>query len=254
MEEFGVNMPRLVSPSSAQAFGNSANGYGNYDARPLAEAIQGRLSQVALTEADLVLVGQCMDELAVAVLRLGQRWCVQPFGGIANGFGISSSDLDVTCYVEGMDASYASVAMHEMRTHLVPLLSENPRFEIVEQIWNARIPILKLRFDAVLDVDLSCHNAEALPNTQLLRAYSDLAPAVHELGLLVKLWARSEGVCGARSGYLSSYSLTLMAIYYLQVDPAVQMPCLPTHIFTGRGLTPQAARVAWTCRFPTTAA
>ena len=35
----------------------------------------------------------------------------------------------------------------------------------------------------------------------------------------------SSEVCGAPKGYLSSYSFSLMVIYFLQVDQ--QLPCLP---------------------------
>jgi len=134
---------------------------------------------------------------------------------------------------------------------LLPHLRGHPRFEVIDQIWNARVPILKLRFDHQLDVDLSCHNTEALPNTQLLRAYAELSPQVRELGLMIKLWAKEERVCGAPRGYLSSYSLTLMAIYYMQVDPQVHMPCLPTARYSGKHNASPKGRAAWACPFPT---
>jgi len=227
--------------------------YGNQSVHilNLHRVLQSKLAQVAMRQEDIAAVTQCMDELALAALQLGPHWRVQPFGGVANGFGMQGTDLDATCYCEGMDVTYAPVATQEMRNRLLPLIYANPRFKVVDQIWTARVPILKLRFDDSLDVDLSCHNTEALPNTQLLRAYSELAPAVQELGLLVKLWAKGEGVCGAPQGYLSSYSLTLMAIYFLQVDPNIKMPCLPTRHFTGRGRAPQ--QVQWTCQLPSAA-
>ena len=248
-----TNMNKDLVEQAGKAGQVALAAYGNQSVHllNLHRVLQSKLAQVAMRQEDIAAVTQCMDELALAALQLGPHWRVQPFGGVANGFGMQGTDLDATCYCEGMDVTYAPVATQEMRNRLLPLIYANPHFKVVDQIWTARVPILKLRFDDALDVDLSCHNTEALPNTQLLRAYSELAPAVQELGLLVKLWAKGEGVCGAPQGYLSSYSLTLMAIYFLQVDPNIKMPCLPTRHFTGRGRAPQ--QVQWTCQLPSAA-
>jgi DNA polymerase sigma len=67
------------------------------------------------------------------------------------------------------------------------------------------------------------------------------------LGVLIKLWANAEGVCGAQHGHLSSYSLTLMVLYYMQVDIYVKMPCFPTWEFTGQKRLPDCANVHWQC-------
>lgn len=215
----------------------------------LQQALQMRLDQSVMRDVDLSAVSQCIRELELAVMQLGPQWRVQPFGSVANGFGVRGSDVDATCYLVGTQSPNMRTAASELQTRLLPLLNNHPKFEVVDLIWNARVPIVKLKFDTLLDVDLSCHNTEALSNTRLLRAYAELAPQVRELGVLVKLWAKGEGVCGASRGYLSSYSLTLMAIYFLQVDPSVRMPCLPTEAFDGCG-TP-SVRVAWRCALST---
>eukprot|EP00416_Gambierdiscus_australes_P015325 CAMPEP_0171064500 /NCGR_PEP_ID=MMETSP0766_2-20121228/6325_1 /TAXON_ID=439317 /ORGANISM="Gambierdiscus australes, Strain CAWD 149" /LENGTH=460 /DNA_ID=CAMNT_0011520539 /DNA_START=122 /DNA_END=1501 /DNA_ORIENTATION=+ len=214
--------------------------------------LKARLANVKMTGSDLALVNECISELERETAKLGPEWRVKPFGGIENGFAMRGSDLDVTCYIEGMAASYTPLATQQLQTQLLPLLRTHPRFEVIDQIWTARVPILKLRFDQVLDVDLSCHNTEALPNTRLLKAYAELSPQVRELGLMVKLWAKEERVCGAPQGFLSSYALTLMAVYYLQVDQLVEMPVLPTLEFSGSSNGPSVTRrPPWECRLPT---
>jgi hypothetical protein len=114
-------------------------------------------------------------------------------------------------------------------------------------ISSARIPILKLRFEGKLEVDLSFQNVNPFPNSQLLRAYAQLDPAVRQLVILVKLWAKAEGVCGAPDGHLSSYSFTLMAIYFMQVDPSIKMPVLPTAEFTGEKYSSPVSDIQWSC-------
>ena len=93
------------------------------------------------------------------------------------------------------------------------------------------MPIIKLRFEQCLEVDVSCQNLRALRNTRLLRAYSMLSPLLHELVIAIKVWAKEAGVCGAADRNLSSYAYTLVAIYFMQVIPDVGFPCLSTEAF-----------------------
>jgi len=124
-------------------------------------------------------------------------------------------------------------------------------FEIIETVKAARIPILRLKFREVLDVDLSFQNAEPLPNTQLLRAYVDLSSRLQDIGVLVKIWAEAAGVCGAPRGHLSAYSLTLMVIYFMQVEPSLCLPVLPTGLFDGESGIPSALQgITWRCDLP----
>jgi DNA polymerase sigma len=99
-------------------------------------------------------------------------------------------------------------------------------------------------------VDISIQNVEPLPNTHLLRAYAGFGLLLRQLVILVKLWAKAEGVCGAQDGHLSSYSITLLIIYFLQVDPLINLPCLPTESFNGDVKDiPSIIDSAWTCDF-----
>ena len=76
-------------------------------------------------------------------------------------------------------------------------------------------------------VDLSVNNPTAARNTHLLYCYSQLDYRVRPLVLAVKLWAKKNNINEARFQTLSSYTLSLMMIHYLQtgVSPPV-LPCL----------------------------
>ncbi|CAE8607014.1 unnamed protein product, partial [Polarella glacialis] len=156
---------------------------------------------------------------------------VKPFGSIVSGFCCKSSDLDVTFLRKDADLNADHMqqdAVIALRKRVLPLLLAHPQFEVEKEVWSARVPILKLRFMGEVEVDLSCHNLEGLLNTQLLKAYADLHPKVKQMVMAAKLWAKTKEVCGACAGNLSSYSLTLMVIYFLQVDSDLQLPCFPT--------------------------
>jgi len=181
---------------------------------------------------------------------MGPDWRVRPFGSIASGFGTAGSDLDVTCYREGVDAQDAGLAVQELKLRLLPLLAHHSEFQVVEEVWAARVPILRLKFRGNVEIDLSCHNPEALQNTHLLKAYASMDAVLRQLVIVVKVWAKMEGVCGAAGRNLSSYSLTLMVIYFLQVQPDLKLPCLPTWAFDHNGPTHPMALATWSCNLP----
>lgn len=195
-------------------------------------SLHKHLADSAPTAVDNNLTQACVRELDKICGLLGEGWRVEPFGSVVNGFGTRGSDLDVTCFNEDLPSDDESCEREELMSRLLPLLLEHPQFDVLERVVGARIPILKLRFAETLDVDLSCHNIEPLPNTWLLRAYADMHPYVRDLVVAVKLWAKAKGVCDAKNGHLSSYSLTLMALYFLQVDPEFKLPPLCTSSFS----------------------
>jgi DNA polymerase sigma len=157
---------------------------------------------------------------------LGPHWSAQAFGSFANGFATLDSDLDVTCCMENLrSGDIQNQARSDLKLRILPLILEHPKFALVEDVLGARIPILKLRFERMLDVDISCHNPQPLCNSWLLWDYSRLDSRVKALGVAVKLWAKRAGICDATKANLSSYGLILMVVYFLQVD--MHLPCLP---------------------------
>lgn len=200
---------------------------------------------------------RCLQALSAVVEQLGSGWKVDSFGSAANGFATRGSDLDSTCYEvlaeqeeddEGQGAKPPQQpAVQTLKEQLVPLFQERSDFVVSEMVDCARVPILKLSFEKCLEVDLSCHNTRPLQNTRLLSAYASIDPRVRDLGIAVKLWAKASGVCGASKCHLSSYSWTLMVIYFLQVDSKVQLPLLPVQVSEPSELAERAkaAKAAW---------
>lgn len=119
------------------------------------------------------------------------------------------------------------------------------------------MPILRFRDVAnQIEVDLNYNNSVGIRNTHLLNCYSkselmkwklssgwvivDLLNMisvdwrVRPLVLVVKLWAKYQDINNAKNMTISSYSLALMVIHFLQcgVTPSV-LPCLHT-MFPGK--------------------
>ncbi|CAK0807455.1 unnamed protein product [Prorocentrum cordatum] len=221
---------------------------------PDSAALEGRHLELALAGAvptvrELDRLWECLGELARSLAPLGRGWRLSPFGSVKNMLLTRGSDIDVTIYrSDAQDEGDAAAAVRVLQGSVLPLLAQSPRFELVRLVLGARIPVLSLRFDGAVDVDLSCHNTEPLRNSQLLRAYAEASPMARALALLVKVWSKAAGVCGAQGGNLTSYALALMALYFLQVHPDFGLPLLPTQLFDGFGPPPAAPR--WECRPP----
>jgi len=147
------------------------------------------------------------------------------FGSTFNGFGGEGCDIDMCLFPQGF-----SVGDKQWLTMVRKLLQKHCRHFIrggIELI-NAKVPILKF-FDKEgrLEVDLSVNNPTSIRNTHLLYCYSQTDYRVRPLVLAIKLWAKDHKINEARFQTLSSYTLTLMALHYMQcgVSPPV-IPCL----------------------------
>lgn len=185
---------------------------------------------------------------------------VHPFGSTVNGFGEESSDLDVLVAIREEELSYymsyASWAQRHQRLseflmqgdpaepslptritpkaamcHAVQQLAEflpELGFKVLDLIPQARKPLVTVEDTQgpLKEVDVSINNSLPLYNSQLLKAYSQLDERVRPLVLLVKVWAKGKRVCGAGEGNLSSYSWTIMVVYFLQlvgILPSLQL-------------------------------
>jgi len=214
--------------------------YAQLDLDTLSNDIASQMWQSFVPQEHNSRINQCVKELEGIAQRIGPEWHVQPFGSTVNGFGTRESDVDVCCFMDGSQDEDSN-AIWDLRHKLRPLIEQHQSFSILLEISRAKVPILKLRFRDQLEVDLSCHNTEPLPNTRLLKEYACLNPIVSQLGILIKTWAKREGVCGAPSKFLSSYSLILMTIYFLQVT--MNLPCLnPAHFKTNPATDPIVAK------------
>ena len=67
-----------------------------------------------------------------------------------------------------------------------------------------------------MEVDLNINNSVGIRNTHLLNAYARLDWRVAPLVLFTKHWARHQNINDASQSTISSYSLGLMVIHYLQ--------------------------------------
>ncbi|CAK0893134.1 unnamed protein product [Prorocentrum cordatum] len=199
-------------------------------------------------------------------IEKGARACiapcatVHPFGSTVNGFGETTSDLDVFVAVDEEELAYymgfasqcrqerqlaevqqqlgeagvgpASPGRHQPEraadtgkgaiSCAVQQLADflpGHSFKVVRCLPHARRPLVTLadKGGELDEIDVSINNRLPLYNSRLLKAYSSLDDRVRPLVLLVKDWAKRMRVCGANEGNLSSYTWTIMVVYFLQL-------------------------------------
>ena len=174
------------------------------------------------------------------------------FGSSANLFGAAGADLDMCASLSPQSLTELSKAA-AMQAHVTKANDSESDDEvtITQTPWRllicaigdvlrrhrsardvmirdtARVPIVLFsQTDSGLDCDISTHNALALRNTQLLRAYASIDWRVRAVAYIVKLWAKSRHINSPIEGTLSSYGYVLCVIFFLQA--ITNPPLLPS--------------------------
>ena len=171
---------------------------------------------------------------------------IQMFGSAASGFCERGSDIDATIIVDfailnkrfhGKNRT-PSVG-HETRMLCSEAVSAMAKYiestngtglAVEGLISGAKVPIVVLSSFGRQIIDASINNVLPTYNTRLLGEYAKLDPRVIALVLCVKRWAKMAQVSDAKMGNLSSYSWSLLVIYFLQkmrVIPSLQARAPP---------------------------
>uniref|UniRef100_A0A8C8E1U3 polynucleotide adenylyltransferase n=1 Tax=Oryzias sinensis TaxID=183150 RepID=A0A8C8E1U3_9TELE len=131
-------------------------------------------------------------------------------GSSMNGLGCRSSDADLCLVITGNVKFNLQFLAYVEGTCLI----------------RAKVPILKFKEKGSdLEFDLNINNTVGIRNTFLLRSYAHADPRVRPMILVVKKWACHHQINDASKGTLSSYTLVLMVLHYLQT---VRDPVLPS--------------------------
>ncbi|XP_035900771.1 poly(A) RNA polymerase GLD2-like [Anopheles stephensi] len=152
-------------------------------------------------------------------------------GSTISGFGTDTSDMDM-CIVDIDGPRYCDARTEALNNLLrvksfIETMSTSSCFERLLLI-RAKVPILRFRHvKENIDIDLSINNRVGIRNTHLLHCYAQLDLRVRPLVMVIKLWAQHHNLNDPKNSTMSSYSLVLMVLNFLQcgVTPSV-VPCL----------------------------
>lgn len=169
----------------------------------------------------------CRTELQKEIQLIFPQSRLFLVGSSLNGFGTRTSDADLCLVVKEEPVNQKTEARRILS--LVQKLFSTKLSGYIErpQLIKAKVPIVKFR-DKVsnVDFDLNVNNVIGLRNTFLLRTYAFIENRVRPLVLVVKKWASFHEINDASRGTLSSYTLVLMVLHYLQTLPEPILPSL----------------------------
>eukprot|EP00392_Amoebophrya_sp_AT5.2_P015904 g16127.t1 len=183
------------------------------------------------------------DEFLVKLAKIlesvvGDNAKVQPFGSVVNGFWSPTSDIDICIHVPAGASTRAAQTkiLKRIGNELARVSSH-----FIEPRFGAKVPIVHWapRKKGMLACDISVNNVLAVVNSKLIHAYVNAEPRLHVVGMCLKAWASARGINDRSRGTLSSFSLILMLVHYLQTrwsllpslqDLAIQRSYPPVYV------------------------
>ncbi|KAF9134878.1 hypothetical protein BGW39_005593 [Mortierella sp. 14UC] len=145
---------------------------------------------------------------------------VHSFGSFASGLSNMSSDADMTAFNVPRYSPHSSPIV-ELATTL-----RNIGYQHVTSVPRARVPIASFKLYGI-SCDINLGQPMGVQNSKLIATYAKIDDRFTTLWFSIKEITKKHGILSARTGFLSSYALTMMLIVFLQdvTSPAI-LPCL----------------------------
>ncbi|KAK2837353.1 hypothetical protein Q5P01_014565 [Channa striata] len=170
-------------------------------------------------DSDLIKKEMCRSQLQRDIQRIYAVARLYLTGSSMNGLGCRSSDADLCLVLKG-NKRHDPIQVLSALQRLFRSLSYVERTQLIR----AKVPILRFREKGSdLEFDLNVNNTVGIRNTFLLRSYAYADLRIRPMILVIKKWARYSQINDASKGTLSSYTLVLMVLHYLQTlnEPVV---------------------------------
>ena len=178
--------------------------------------------KAAPSESDCLARDDFLSQISSIVQRVVDGGRLAPFGSAVNGFWTPVSDIDISIIAPGVKSRAGQLTVLKLVGG--ELLKYGSHWK--EEVFGAKVPILKWRplrsvknstlIAPGFSADLSVNNSLAVVNSHLIGEYSKIDDRYRQLGLAVKLWAKSRGINDRSRGSLSSFALLLMLTHFLQ--------------------------------------
>ncbi|CAL0334853.1 unnamed protein product [Lupinus luteus] len=153
---------------------------------------------------------------------------VEPYGSFVSNLFTRWGDLDIS--VELLNGSHIPSTGRKQKQvllgDLLKALRKKGGWNSLQFIFNARIPILKLKNNRQgISCDISINNLEAQMKSKILFWINRIDGRFRDMVLLVKEWAKAHKINDSKAGTFNSYSLSLLVIFHFQTCvPAILPP------------------------------
>uniref|UniRef100_A0A3P9KNF7 polynucleotide adenylyltransferase n=2 Tax=Oryzias latipes TaxID=8090 RepID=A0A3P9KNF7_ORYLA len=220
LDRFGPSR-HISSPHQGQTVPKSFNSLqvyaGDHLSRQMVELFEACQQQSIDLERKEVFRARLQEDIQ-SIFSVARLYLT---GSSMNGLGCRSSDADLCLVITGNKRPDPVSVLSRLRK-----LFRTLSYVEGTCLIRAKVPILKFKEKGSdLEFDLNINNTVGIRNTFLLRSYAHADPRVRPMILVVKKWACHHQINDASKGTLSSYTLVLMVLHYLQT---VRDPVLPS--------------------------
>ncbi|XP_023269233.1 poly(A) RNA polymerase GLD2 [Seriola lalandi dorsalis] len=199
----------------------SSNSLQDYAKDKLSDQMVELFEACQQQSSDLARKEMCRAQLQQDIQRVYAVARLYLTGSSMNGLGCRSSDADLCLVLKG-NKRPDPIHVLSVLQRLFKTLSYVERTQLIR----AKVPILRFREKGSdLEFDLNINNTVGIRNTFLLRSYAYADLRIRPMILVIKKWARHNQINDASKGTLSSYTLVLMVLHYLQT---LNEPVLPS--------------------------
>ena len=149
---------------------------------------------------------------------------VEPYGSIINNFLTKNGDIDISIVPNNISKDKFIKYLKEIEDELVKEKKYAFRNNNSNIYINNRYILLSLTdTETNINIDITVHNLLPVNNSKMIRLYSLYDQRFHIMGLFLKNWVKINNIKGAPNGFLSSYSLLILIIHFLQniVEPKI---------------------------------
>ncbi|XP_060894015.1 poly(A) RNA polymerase GLD2 [Labrus mixtus] len=213
--------PRPSPHPQVPAIPESSNSLQDYVKDKLSGQMLELFEACQQQSSDLIRKEKCRTQLQKDIQRVYAVARLYLTGSSMNGLGCRSSDADMCLVIKG-NKRPDPIQVLSVLQRLFRSLSYVERTHLIR----AKVPILRFREKGSdLEFDLNVNNTVGIRNTFLLRSYAYADLRIRPMILVVKKWAQHNQINDASKGTLSSYTLVLMVLHYLQT---LKEPVLPS--------------------------
>ncbi|XP_049879971.1 non-canonical poly(A) RNA polymerase protein Trf4-1-like [Pectinophora gossypiella] len=189
----------------------------NYAYKPgilgLHEEIEHFYMYMSPTETEHLVRTTVVNRIRQAILTLWPQARVEVFGSFRTGLYLPTSDIDLVVI-----GQWEKLPLWTLERELVGQdIAEKESIKVLEK---ATVPIVKMT-DKYSDVkvDISFNMSSGVKSAELIKQYKEKYPCLSRLVMVLKQFLLQRDLNEVFTGGISSYSLILMCISFLQLHP-----------------------------------
>ncbi|XP_037873951.1 non-canonical poly(A) RNA polymerase protein Trf4-1 isoform X1 [Bombyx mori] len=189
----------------------------NYAYKPgvlgLHEEIDHFYMYMSPTETEHLVRSTVVNRIRAAILSLWPQARVEVFGSFRTGLYLPTSDIDLVVI-----GQWEKLPLWTLERELV--VQDIAEKESIKVLEKATVPIVKMT-DKYSDVkvDISFNMSSGVKSAELIKHFKEKYPVLSRLVMVLKQFLLQRDLNEVFTGGISSYSLILMCISFLQLHP-----------------------------------